>query len=197
MWSKRPRRSVQRLHHRADEVQANWWSPSIYSFSCVWFSSAAVMELSAGRRGHFEHWSTSPRRACSSTRAAARRDRPRLLRPAEVRKRAMRARLRPRRDSEPGTLSRVDVLVAGEQVDALSLIAHRDAAYGAASSSWSAAQGDPAPDVRRPDPGGDRLGVIARETVKAKRKNVLAKCYGGDISASASCSRSRRRARSG
>ena len=86
-------------------------------------------------------------------------------------------------DYRASDLVKLDILLAGEEVDALSFILHKDKAYTLARGLCDKLKEIiPRQQFEVPIQGAIGNKIISRSTVKAVRKDVLAKCYGGDIS---------------
>jgi GTP-binding protein LepA len=83
----------------------------------------------------------------------------------------------------PSDLVKLDILLAGDMVDALSMVVHKDKAYNAGRAMTERLRKQiPRQQFEVAIQASIGSNIIARESVKAVRKDVIAKCYGGDIS---------------
>jgi GTP-binding protein LepA len=87
------------------------------------------------------------------------------------------------RGLQPADLVKLDILLSGDPVDALSMVVHKDKAYGAGRALTERLRKQiPRQQFEVAIQAAIGSNIIARESVKPIRKDVIAKCYGGDIS---------------
>ena len=142
----------------------------------------SVLKLCQDRRGIQVDLTYVGKRAHGDIRPAAQRGGVRLLRPAEIGLEGLRLlRLSPHRLSA-GDLVKMQILVNGEPVDALSMLVHRTRAEQRGRAMVEKLK-ELIPPHMFQIPIQAAIGgkIIARETVRAFRKDVTAKCYGGDV----------------